>query len=60
MITKTEIENCQDLSELALMHNEIEEQLEEGVISLEKHIELISYVMDTYHQLEFESMHWED
>jgi hypothetical protein len=54
-MTKKEIQDCQNLEELAAAHNEIDSLLEEGKISLNEHIELIAQVMITYHELEQDS-----
>ena len=52
MVTKQQIIDCQDLKELANIHNEIDNLLEEGSISLNEHCELTKQVMDTLHEFE--------
>ena len=47
-----EIKDCQNLQELANIHNQIDDLLEQGKITLNQHCELISQVMITYHELE--------
>ena len=52
MVTIEQIQNAQNLQELANIYNAIDDLLEEGKIDINQYYELIKQVMNTYHELE--------
>ena len=52
MITVQQIVDCQNITELADIHNRIDGLFEDGKITLNEHYDLTKKVMDVYHELE--------
>jgi len=52
MVTIEQIQNAQNLQELANIYNAIDDLLEEGKIDINQYYELVKQVMNTYRVLE--------